>query len=91
MYARVRARDAGVRVPLDKTWHLFGPLVPHPQNRVDFHIVLDPLQFGFIPKSIEGTIGAIVVAVVLGLCSVRYAINCLERLAVQADSRPAKK
>jgi hypothetical protein len=91
MYARVRARDTGVRAPLDKTWHLFAPLIPPPSTHIEFHLILDPLRFGFIPKSIEQTIWAVVVSALVGLCSLRWVVVYLERLAVRIHSLPVKK
>ncbi|CAE6432264.1 unnamed protein product [Rhizoctonia solani] len=81
MYARIRARDAGVQVPQEMTWHLFPPLVAKPSNRVDFHLILDPLLLGFIPKSVVPVIWAVLIAGAFGGWCIRWVRDYLEKLA----------
>ncbi|KAH7330616.1 hypothetical protein B0J17DRAFT_722309 [Rhizoctonia solani] len=81
MYARIRARDAGVLVPQEMTWHLFPPLVAKPSNRVDFHLILDPLLLGFIPKSVVPVMWAVLIAGAFGGWCIRRVRNYLEELA----------
>ncbi|KDN46361.1 hypothetical protein RSAG8_04305, partial [Rhizoctonia solani AG-8 WAC10335] len=78
MYARIRVRDAGVLVPQEMTWHLFPPLVARPSNRVHFHLILDPLLFGFIPKSVVPVIWAIVIAGAFGVWCLGWVKDRLE-------------
>ncbi|KAG9105500.1 hypothetical protein FRC07_009240, partial [Ceratobasidium sp. 392] len=89
MYARIRARDAGVRAPLHRMWYFFPPLVPLPSDppTVNFHLVIDPLLLGFIPKSVVPTIRMILGAIVIGLCSVRRLTTYLEAVAMRAITR----
>ncbi|KAL5640594.1 hypothetical protein ACGC1H_001165 [Rhizoctonia solani] len=83
MYARIRARDAGVLVPHEMTWHIFPPLVPRPSSRAYFHLILDPLLFGFIPKSVVPVIWALVIAGVFGVWCLRRVKGRLDVLALR--------
>ncbi|KAJ1310704.1 hypothetical protein OPQ81_009229 [Rhizoctonia solani] len=82
MYARVRARYAGVAVPQEMYWHIFPPLVAKPSNHARFHLILDPLLLGFVPKSVVPVIWTIVIAGVFGAWCVRWARSYLEKLAL---------
>ncbi|CAE6497837.1 unnamed protein product [Rhizoctonia solani] len=83
IYARIRARDAGVLVPQEMTWHFFPPLVPRPSNIAHFHLILDPLLFGFIPKSVVPVIWAILVAGVSGIWCLGWVKGHLDALALR--------
>ncbi|QRV73546.1 hypothetical protein RhiJN_01560 [Ceratobasidium sp. AG-Ba] len=89
MYARIRARDAGVKAPKYRTWHLFSPLVPSPwqHSTVTFHLILDPLLFGFIPQSAMPVIWIILALVVVGAYVSKYLITYLESVAMRVDEK----
>jgi hypothetical protein len=91
MYARIRARNSGVQVPKEMTWHLFPPLVAEPSNQALFHLVLDPLLFGFVPKSVVPVIWAILVAGALGVWSLRWIKPKLENAALSVSKEMKSK
>ncbi|CAE6464227.1 unnamed protein product [Rhizoctonia solani] len=87
MYAHIRARNAGAQVPKEMTWHLFPPFVAEPSNQARFHLIIDPLLLGFIPKSVVPVIWAILVAVVLGVWSLWWVKPYLENLALSVHEQ----
>ncbi|KAG8796714.1 hypothetical protein FRC12_005808 [Ceratobasidium sp. 428] len=89
MYAHIRARDAGVRAPPHRAWHFLPPLILPPSNppTVSFHLVLDPLLLGFIPKSVMPTVWMLLAAVVIGVCLAGRLTTYLETIAVKANKQ----
>ncbi|KAF8594153.1 hypothetical protein BDV93DRAFT_549305 [Ceratobasidium sp. AG-I] len=90
-YARIRARDAGVQSPLiteeSQRRQIFKPLIPLPQDPpiVIFHLILDPLIFSVLPRSVVPILGWLGGAIVLGFWAVKPVTRLLERVAMRVN------
>ncbi|KAF8708314.1 hypothetical protein RHS03_03505, partial [Rhizoctonia solani] len=91
MYAYIRGRNVGTQVPQGMIWRLFPPLVAEPSNQAHFHLILDPLLLGFIPKSAVPVIWAILVAGAFGAWSLRWIKPYLKNLALSVHEQMKSK
>ncbi|QRV88361.1 hypothetical protein RhiJN_16379 [Ceratobasidium sp. AG-Ba] len=87
-YARIRARDAGVPAPRNHKWQIFPPLVPplSTQPTVHFHIILDPLLLGFLPRSALPVVCLVIGAVAVGMYVSNRLVPCLGNIAKRVDA-----
>lgn len=85
-YARLRAYSMGLRVPRD-------PATPNLNNSytVQFNIILEPLLWGVIPRSIVPILSFLFAVVSLSVWVVPRVSSCLEHVAEKARVEANKK